>query len=119
MCIRDRFGSKYFIWNVGEHPYDTTPFNSQVVDMCIIGYPCLPLDIIFSVCKSMIEWLMLDKKNVAIVHCQQAKGRSALVIISLICLLQVYGHPSEALVHLCEVKLFFDDDKCVSEKRPE
>ena len=55
------------------------------------------------ICKNIIEWLAADKQNVAIIHCQQTKGRSALIISCLLSVMKIVNHPLEALTYFCNV----------------
>eukprot|EP01017_Pseudomicrothorax_dubius_P015962 TRINITY_DN1819_c0_g1_i1.p1 TRINITY_DN1819_c0_g1~~TRINITY_DN1819_c0_g1_i1.p1 ORF type:complete len:279 (+),score=34.04 TRINITY_DN1819_c0_g1_i1:128-964(+) len=115
--LNKKFGSSYYIWNVSEQTYNTTPFRDQVINMCVAGYPCLPLKNLFAACRSISAWLMTNGNNIAIVHCQGGKGRSALVIVYLLCLLKVCQDPNEALHYFCkttnlsEKSLFFPTQK--------
>jgi phosphatidylinositol-3,4,5-trisphosphate 3-phosphatase and dual-specificity protein phosphatase PTEN len=43
------------------------------------GLPCPPLDMLYMICTSMQSWLMIDAKNVVVLHCQGPRGRSSLV----------------------------------------
>eukprot|EP01016_Furgasonia_blochmanni_P006113 TRINITY_DN12438_c0_g1_i15.p1 TRINITY_DN12438_c0_g1~~TRINITY_DN12438_c0_g1_i15.p1 ORF type:complete len:284 (-),score=46.56 TRINITY_DN12438_c0_g1_i15:67-918(-) len=76
----------------------------------MVGYPCLPLALMLSICKSIISWLENDPNNVAVIHCQQTKGRSALIVSCLLCVYKVFTHPSEALIHFCK-KTHTDENK--------
>ena len=83
-------------------------FFKKVAEHCTIGYPCQTLDQIFIICKSIISWLNSDQSNIALIHCQESKGRSALIISCLLCLLKRFNHPAEALTYFCKVyPLFF------------
>jgi len=78
----------------------------KVAEFSFVGYPCPPFQYILLICKSILEWLTNDKDNVAIIHCQNTIGRSAIVISCLLSLLKVVNHPMEALTYFCNVSLF-------------
>ena len=69
----------------------------------MVGLPCPTLNHIFIICKSILSWLKTEKNNIAIIHCQKSRGRSALIISCLLCLKKHYNHPGEALTHFCKV----------------
>jgi protein-tyrosine phosphatase len=75
----------------------------QVAEFTFPGYPCPPMQYLLMICKSILEWLSNDKNNVAFIHCQSNKGRSAVVIACLLTLLKVVNHPMEALTYFCNV----------------
>ena len=76
--LTTHYNKKYMIWNLSEHTYDHTPFNSQVIDYVFVGYPNPPLDMLFATCTSVQAWLDTDPANVAVLHCQASRARSAL-----------------------------------------
>jgi len=41
----------------------------KVAEHCYTGYPNPPLDVIFIICKNVINWLESDDNNVVILHC--------------------------------------------------
>jgi hypothetical protein len=43
------------------------------------GFACPPLYELLLICKCILEWVSSDG-NVAIVHCQSNKGRSAILL---------------------------------------
>ncbi|EAS06714.2 PTEN tumor-suppressor protein C2 domain protein (macronuclear) [Tetrahymena thermophila SB210] len=100
--LNERFKQQYYIWNVSEHKYEVFPFNEQVADHNMPGYPNPSLQEIFMICKSVISWLNSDPENVAIIHCQNTRGRSALIISCLLCLNKTFNHPGEALTFFCK-----------------
>lgn len=103
-----KFKDKYNVWNFSEYKYDTTPFNNQVHEYIFVGYPCPPFLDIMKACKSILEWLNKDQENVAVIHCQTTKCRSAVITSCLLSLLKVENHPMEALTYFCN-KLRIDD----------
>lgn len=92
---------------MSEYPYDTKLFNEQVMDYISTGYPNPPLSELFMICKQIIQWLDSDPKNVAIVHCQKSKSRSALIFSCVLFDMGVYPHPCAALTDVCSVSFGF------------
>lgn len=107
--LNETFGTKYKIWNVSEYKYSADPFNKQVVECIFQGCPNPPLQEILLICKSIASWLSSQPKNVAIVHCQHSRGRSALIISCLLCFLKVFNHPGECLTFFCKKTKIRDD----------
>lgn len=71
--LNSAYSNYYLIFNVSEYAYDTKPFLNQVVGYSFPGYPYLPLEASFTLCKEIDSWLRSDSKNVAMVHCQSSK----------------------------------------------
>lgn len=78
-------------------------FILKVSDNVFIGYPNPGLNQIFFIAKSIMSWLNNDQKNIAIIHCQESKGRTAVIISCLLCLMKKFHHPAEALTFFCSV----------------
>lgn len=101
--LREAYTVNYRIWNVSEYSYDYRCFNDQVSEHVSVGYPNPPLVDLFLVCKEIEAWTSLSPANVAIVHCQKSKTRSALVLSCLLYYKGQYNHPGEALSDVCKV----------------
>lgn len=101
--LKKEFTVNYRIWNVSEYSYDSRCFNDQVHEYVNVGYPNPPLIDLFMICKEIDSWLTSNPSNLAIVHCQQSKSRSCLVLSCYLFYKGVYSHPGEALTHVCDV----------------
>ena len=118
LFLNTQFGKRYMIWNLSERTYDNAPFGGQVIDYVFVGYPNPPLDMLFATCTSIQAWLNTDPGNVAVVHCQATRSRSAM---TLACFLawtsQEFPSAMQALVKVCgtvgisEGKLLFPSQK--------
>ncbi|CAK73650.1 unnamed protein product (macronuclear) [Paramecium tetraurelia] len=91
----------YYIWNVGEREFTTEWFCNQVANHSHPGYPCPPLIELLTICKNIIYFLSSDRNNIAIVCCQETRGRSIMVISSLLAIMGA-GYPGECLLRVCE-----------------
>ena len=78
--LNTMYNSRYMVWNLSEHLYRSDMFNGQVLDFVFVGYPNPPLSEIFSIFNSVSAWLESDTDNVAVIHCQQTKARSYMII---------------------------------------
>ncbi len=52
----------------------------QVLEFSFLGYPSPPLGMLFNICTSIESWLVADEENVALVHCLNGMGRTAILI---------------------------------------
>ncbi|CAD8067741.1 unnamed protein product [Paramecium sonneborni] len=77
--LNKKYGHHYYIWNLSEHDYERELFQNQVSMHSYIGFACPPLYELLLICKCILEWVQ-HKGNIAIVHCQQNKGRSAILL---------------------------------------
>ncbi|CAD8063808.1 unnamed protein product [Paramecium sonneborni] len=77
--LNRQYGHHYYIWNLSEHDYLRELFQNQVSMHSYIGFACPPLYELLLICKCILEWVQ-HEGNIAIVHCQQNKGRSAILL---------------------------------------
>ncbi|CAD8057648.1 unnamed protein product [Paramecium primaurelia] len=77
--LNKKYGHHYYIWNLSEHDYTRELFQNQVSMHSYIGFACPPLYELLLICKCILEWIQ-HEGNIAIVHCQQNKGRSAILL---------------------------------------
>lgn len=97
---------KFFIYSFNFHYSDdlyTTYKKKKVAEHIVVGYPSPTLNQIFFISKAILSWLNSDKDNIALVHCQESKGRSAVLLSCLMCLMRKYNNPVEALTYFCQV----------------
>jgi hypothetical protein len=59
--LNKTFGNNYYIWNLSEHEYPTEWFQNQVASHIHKGYPSPSLLEIFTICKSILNWLASDE----------------------------------------------------------
>ena len=130
--INQSFGNHYTIWNISEKTYETSFFHDRVrkwklpefpnenkVNECnYVEYPCLPLSAIFRLCYDIVQWLNSDRKNVAIIHCDAKKGRSALLISSLLTIMKECKQPLEGLTYFCDVMYPFETQQLNKIRKP-
>jgi hypothetical protein len=95
---------RFMIWNISEESYDYGKFDGQVMQHQCPGYPAPPLGMLFSICRSMENWLNADSENIAVVHCWTGKGRTNTVLACFLAWVGAFCSPQHALQHLCEVR---------------
>ena len=93
----------YKIWNVSEYSYSPTYFNNNIMEYIKPAYPNPSLLELFLICKEIRGWLDLNKRNIAVIHCQKSRTRSALVLSCLLYDKGIHQHPCSALTQVCEV----------------
>jgi len=98
--------NSFLVWNLSQTKYDTSFFSSQVAELSYSKYSWLSLNYIMMTCKAILKWLNSDPSNIAIIHCQSSKRRSAIIMACLLCLLRVFDSPLESLTYFCKVSLF-------------
>lgn len=77
--VKRKFGSNFFIWNLGEDTYDSEEFLNQVSHTDIKNYPVFPLANLLLIAVNIKNWVK-QEGNTALVHCGNNKGRSALLL---------------------------------------
>eukprot|EP00742_Colponemidia_sp_Colp-10_P005471 GILJ01005846.1.p1 GENE.GILJ01005846.1~~GILJ01005846.1.p1 ORF type:complete len:443 (+),score=58.40 GILJ01005846.1:40-1368(+) len=103
--LLEAHGGKFMVWNLSEKKYNTALFDGQVIEFNFPGYPAPPLDLLFKICNSIKSWLNADPDNVAVIHCQSGKGRTAVVISCFLAWAGIkFAHPVDALNHFCTLK---------------
>lgn len=70
--LNTTYNRSYLVFNLSEYSYTADMFYNQVVDYSFPGYPFLPLESTFTLCKEIESWLNSAKSNVAVIHCQQS-----------------------------------------------
>ncbi|CAD8068749.1 unnamed protein product [Paramecium sonneborni] len=99
--LNTNYQNHYYIWNVGEREFTTEWFCNQVANHSHPGYPCPPLIELLMICKNIIYFLSSDRNNIAIVCCQETRGRSIMVLSSLLAIMGA-GYPGECLLRVCQ-----------------
>jgi hypothetical protein len=90
----------YMIWNLADETYDYSLFNQNVITSNISTFPMSSLSLMFKLCSAISKWLEADKENVAIVHCSTGKGKSILVVATLLMWLHEFDHFQDSLKYV-------------------
>ena len=93
--LETRHGGRYAIYNVSGRSYSSAKFNARVTDC---GWPAKhapTLVTLYSLCQSMYDFLSMDPRNIAVVHCIVSPGNlegRELKSIIMINFLQLISH---------------------------
>ncbi|CAG0885639.1 unnamed protein product, partial [Darwinula stevensoni] len=83
--LESRHSGHYAIYNVSGRSYSSAKFNARVTDC---GWPAKrapSLVTLYSLCQSTYDFLAMDPRNIAIVHCIDGKSSSATLACAFLC----------------------------------
>jgi hypothetical protein len=88
---------KYMVFNLSQLEYDKDKFENNVMLMGWPDHHNPPLDLLFSIVKTIHSWLSADKSNVIVVHCLAGKGRTGTLIVCYLLYIGMFTTVKEAL----------------------
>ncbi|KAH3764214.1 phosphatidylinositol-3,4,5-trisphosphate 3-phosphatase [Pelomyxa schiedti] len=90
----------YWVYNLcSERGYDASKFHDRVSVFPFDDHNAPPFEIIDKCCSHVMKWLAADPANVAVIHCKAGKGRTGLIISSLLVHCREWNTPDEALTY--------------------
>ncbi|KAL7722011.1 phosphatidylinositol-3 [Entamoeba marina] len=72
------------IWNLTEDQYDTTPFHSNVVHAGFLNHHPPQFNWLVKIIQEIQTYLKEDPMNTAVIHCLAGRGRTGIVVCSLL-----------------------------------
>lgn len=84
--LESKHRSHYLIFNLSGIVYDYEKFGDQVKEFPWADHYPPPIDLLFSACKAIEEWISKEILNVVAVNCRAGKGRTG----TLICCYMIY-----------------------------
>ena len=85
-----KHSGKYALYNLTLSTYRHEKFQNRVSDC---GWPAKKspnLNNLLIICKNMSQWLKMDAKNIAVIHCIDGKAQSALVVAAFFAFCNMY-----------------------------
>mmetsp|Transcript_65532 Transcript_65532/g.188918 ORF Transcript_65532/g.188918 Transcript_65532/m.188918 type:complete len:853 (+) Transcript_65532:179-2737(+) len=96
--LRIRHGGCYKVYNLCiERSYPSGSFEKEFGDIRFPDHNPCALEDIDLICRDMQDFLDASRSNVVVVHCKAGKGRTGLIVSSLLLRLQVAQTAQEAL----------------------
>lgn len=88
----------YKVYNLcSERTYNPKHFNNSTASYPFDDHSPCPFKMLVKFCQDAAEFLARDSRNCAVVHCKAGKGRTGLVIASLLLHVQHCGSAEQAL----------------------
>jgi len=112
-------GSKYWVYNLcSERSYDSSNFYARVSCFPFDDHSPPEFDLIRQFCIEASEWLNKDPENIVVVHCKAGKGRTGVMISSLLLHMKQYTRASDALKYYGQQRAHDDQGVTIpSQKR--
>ena len=79
--LNDNHRSKYRIFNLSGLKYDYSKFADAVEEFKWEDHYPPPIDLLFSACSKMHDWLTQNIEHVVVVNCRAGKGRTGTLIV--------------------------------------
>jgi len=96
--LTTKHAGHYKLWNLcAENKYEHAKFEGRVEEFGFLDHNPPPFQLIHPICESVNTWLTADAENLAVVHCKAGKGRTGVIICSLLMYQGVCKHPLDAL----------------------
>lgn len=99
--LNSNLKDSYIVWNLAydssTETYDTSVFDDQVLKFNFTAPQNFRIENIFDFCKSLHAWLLLDKKNVALIHCATGICPTGVLVACYLCYSRVFTNGLDAL----------------------
>ncbi|XP_070553126.1 phosphatidylinositol 3,4,5-trisphosphate 3-phosphatase TPTE2-like [Ptychodera flava] len=98
--LNTKYPSHYKVYNLcSEGGYDISYFSFQVERVSIEDQNVPSLEEMLKFCEDVNEWLSSDEENVAVLHCNAGKGRTGMMMSSLLVYYKLYNQYKEYLLN--------------------
>lgn len=77
--IKARYQKKFMIWNLSDGTYDYSKFDNQVISFNV-SKSLFNMKVLIDICRSLFIWLSIDPGNVAIIHCNNGRNRTGIIV---------------------------------------
>ncbi|KAJ8263481.1 hypothetical protein COCON_G00159380 [Conger conger] len=103
LFLDSRHAGHYAVYNLSKRSYRPSRFHNRVSDCGWQARRAPNLRNLYSICKSMHQWLKQDQKNICIVHCLDGRAVSAVAVCSFLCFCRLFT-TAEAAVYMFSMK---------------
>jgi len=92
--IKTRYQRKFMIWNLSDGTYDYSKFDNQVVSFNV-SKSLFNLKVLIDICRSLFIWLSIDPENVAIIHCNNGRNRTGIIVACFLYFSSIFPNVDE------------------------
>ncbi|KAJ8285969.1 hypothetical protein GJAV_G00033020 [Gymnothorax javanicus] len=105
LFLDSRHAGHYAVYNLSKRSYRPSRFHNRVSECGWQARRAPNLRSLYSVCKSMHQWLKQDQRNICIVHCLDGRAVSAVAVCSFLCFCRLFT-TAEAAVYMFSMKRY-------------
>jgi protein-tyrosine phosphatase len=97
--FNEKYDKKYWIINVSERAtYDKQRyFQGRVTDYHWPDHHGPPFTFLFGIAEQAYKWIISDKQNVVVIHCNSGKGRTGTAICSIMLYMGFFNNVDDCL----------------------
>ncbi|KAG5840268.1 hypothetical protein ANANG_G00187010 [Anguilla anguilla] len=103
LFLDSRHAGHYAVYNLSKRSYRPSRFHNRVSECGWQARRAPNLRSLYSICKSMHQWLKQDQRNICIVHCLDGRAVSAVAVCSFLCFCRLFT-TAEAAVYMFSMK---------------
>lgn len=103
LFLDSRHAGHYAVYNLSKRSYRPSRFHNRVSECGWQARRAPNLRNLYSICKSMHQWLKQDQRNICIVHCLDGRAVSAVAVCSFLCFCRLFT-TAEAAVYMFSMK---------------
>ncbi|XP_036382245.1 cyclin-G-associated kinase isoform X2 [Megalops cyprinoides] len=103
LFLDSRHAGHYAVYNLSRRSYRPARFHNRVSECGWQARRAPNLRNLYSICKSMHQWLKQDQRNICIVHCLDGRAASAVAVCSFLCFCRLFT-TAEAAVYMFSMK---------------
>jgi phosphatidylinositol-3,4,5-trisphosphate 3-phosphatase/dual-specificity protein phosphatase PTEN len=97
----------YKVYNLcSERSYDHDKFYNRVEVFPFDDHNAPPFELIAQFCQNVEQWLALDDKNIAVIHCKAGKGRTGLMISAWMLYSKEWATAKDALTFYAAMRTY-------------
>uniref|UniRef100_A0A671QS98 Cyclin-G-associated kinase n=1 Tax=Sinocyclocheilus anshuiensis TaxID=1608454 RepID=A0A671QS98_9TELE len=103
LFLDSRHAGHYAVYNLSKRSYRPARFHNRVSECGWQPRRAPTLKNLYSISKSMHQWLKQDQRNICIVHCLDGRAASAVVVCAFLCFCRLFS-TAEAAVYMFSMK---------------